>query len=241
MSQLINFRDFGGLPTKNGKKIKKGLFYRSGSYRDIRLEDRSYIQSLGLKHLFDYREGLEQDTDERQFEMASEFHAVPASEHLGIFDNDNLDKVVKLDEASMINMYKGLPVGNPAYKHLFRVLMSEDSVPMLHNCTAGKDRTGVASALIQLALGARMESVFLDYMKSMEAFEAILDNEKRRLNGNSECDLMHKLPGIIIKPSFLEASFDAIIGTYGSFDEYFLQEFGLDEEKRAVLIDKFTE
>lgn len=241
MSELINFRDFGGLPTVNGKTIKKGLFYRSGSYRDLLQEDRVFIQSLGLKHLFDYREDLEQDTDERQGEMAEEFHAVSASGHLGIFDNNNNGEVVKITDESMVDMYARLPIQNPAYKKLFEVLLEEDNVPILHNCTAGKDRTGVASALVQICLGATMDSILLDYMKSMEAFGSIMSNERRRLNGNSECDLLHKLPGLIIKPSFLVTSFNAIIDAYGSFDEYFLREFDLDVDKRKFLMDKYTE
>ena len=241
MSELINFRDFGGLPTENGKTIKKGIFYRSGSYRDLRLEDRDFIQSLGIKHLFDYRETLEQDTDEKQEELALKFHAISASGHLGIFDNNKPDEVVRISDASMVDMYERLPIGNPAYKVLFKVLIEEDNVPILHNCTAGKDRTGVASALVQLALGATKDSILLDYMKSMEAFDSIMKNERRRLNGNSECDLLHKLPGLIIKPSFLEKAMESIINTYGSFDEYFLREFNLDSEKREVLIDRYTE
>lgn len=241
MSELINFRDFGGLPTENGKTIKTGIFYRSGSYRDLQLEDREFIQSLGIKNLFDYREGLEQDTDEKQSELADTFHAVSASGHLGIFDDNDNGEVVKISDESMIDMYERLPIKNPAYKVLFEVLIGEDSVPMLHNCTAGKDRTGVASALVQLCLGATMDSVLLDYMKSMEAFDSIMLNERRRLNGNSECDLLHKLPGLIIKPSFLVTALDSILETYGSFDAYFTKEFGLDVENRKVLMAKYTE
>ena len=241
MSELINFRDFGGLPTENGKNIKKGIFYRSGSYRDLGFEDRQFIQSLGIQNLFDYREDMEQDTDEKQVELAETFHAVSASGHLGIFDDEDNGEVVKISDESMMDMYRRLPIENPAYKVLFEVLVEEDSVPLLHNCTAGKDRTGVASALVQLCLGATMDSVLLDYMKSMEAFGSIMKNERRRLNGNSECDLLHKLPGLIIKPSFLVTALESIINTYGSFDEYFTQEFGLDVEKRVLLMNKYTE
>ena len=242
MSELINFRDFGGLPTENGKNIKKGIFYRSGSYRDLGFEDRQFIQSLGIQNLFDYREDMEQDTDEKQVELAETFHAVSASGHLGIFDDEDNGEVVKISDESMMDMYRRLPIENPAYKVLFEVLVEEDSVPLLHNCTAGKDRTGLATALIQLALGVDWDYVMLDYMKSMNAYERIFLNEVRRLkNGHKPSDLLHKMPGIVVMPSYLEASFDAIFERYGSLEKYFLDEFGLSQTDLEKLKDKYTE
>lgn len=241
MSELINFRDFGGLETTDGKKIKKGIFFRSGSYRDLLEEDREYIKSLKIKNLHDYREPNELDKDEKQIEMTENFHPISASAHLGIFEQNTEETVVVIDDKSMIDFYKKLPFDNPAYKNLFETLMEEDAVPLLHNCTAGKDRTGIATALIQLSLGARMDSVLLDYMKSMDAYEYILENERRRLNGHSDCSLMNKLSGLIIKPAYLNAAFDEIINKYGSFDEYFEKEFSLGSKEREILKLRYTE
>ncbi|HEY4538127.1 MAG TPA: tyrosine-protein phosphatase [Erysipelothrix sp.] len=241
MSELINFRDFGGLETEDGRRIKEKIFYRSGSYRDLLDTDRKMIQGLNINHLFDYREDQEVDIDEKQHELAVTFHQISASAHLGGFDNGDKDRYVHLTADSMIDFYKKLPFENPAYINLFDVLQRDDATPMLHNCTAGKDRTGVATALIQKVLGAKEDEIFYDYMRSMDAFEAILRNEYRRLNGKSEEAILYKVSGLVIMPSYLQAAFDAIIDKYGDFETYYLQEFGLTEEKILDLRDKYTE
>ena len=241
MSELINFRDFGGYPTKDGRQVKRNIFFRSGSYRDLTQQDREHIQSLNIKNIHDFRESNEYDPIENHQELASSVHLISASEYLGGFDQSE-SKVTVLTSASMIEFYQLIPFGNPAYKNVFKVLQEDDAVPYLHNCTAGKDRTGLATALIQLALGVNWDYVMLDYMKSMNAYESIFLNEVRRLkNGHKSSDLLHKMPGIVVMPSYLEASFDAIFERYGSLEKYYLEEFGLSERDLEELRDKYTE
>lgn len=241
MSELINFRDFGGLNTNDGRRIKEGLFFRSGSYRDLLETDREMIKALGIKNLFDYREGLEVDVDERQIELATTFHQLSASEHLGGFDTGEPGRYITLTAESMIDFYEKLPFSNPAYQNLFNVLKEEDAVPMLHNCTAGKDRTGVATALVQKMLGANDDEIMADYMKSMDAFEYIVANENRRLAGKEPISILYKVSGLVIMPRYLEAAFSAIISRYDTFENYFEKEYGLDEETIERLRDLYTE
>ncbi|CAM3705527.1 tyrosine-protein phosphatase [Erysipelothrix urinaevulpis] len=241
MSELINFRDFGGIETKEGKKIKEGIFFRSGSYRDLLEEDREYIKSLGIQNLFDYRETNELDKDEKREELTQNFHEISASAHLGTFEQNTDDEFITIDDASMIEFYQRLPMGNPAYKNLFKTLLEDDAVPMLHNCTAGKDRTGIATALIQLSLGVDYDAILLDYLKSMDAYEYILQNERRRLNGHAEETLMHKLSGLVVKPAFLKAALDAVLEEYETVENYLEQEFDLNEENITKLRLKYTE
>lgn len=241
MSELINFRDFGGLPTTNGSHIKIGIFYRSGSYRDLLKEDREFIQSLGIKNLFDYRENLELDKEEAQEDLCDTFHAISASAHLGIFEENNKKGRVEITEHDMLEMYRALPFKNPAYQNLFDTLQQDNPVPLLHNCTAGKDRTGVASALVQLCLGANREAVMLDYLKSMDSYESIVLNEKRRLNGQSENTLLQKLSAVIVKPAYLKMALDEILVRYETFEKYFEEEYGITKEIRQDLINKYTD
>ena len=242
MSELINFRDFGGYTTKEGKKIKKGIFFRSGSYRDITKEDLEYIQSLNIQNVHDFREGHEIDPREPHQKFAKHVHMISASEHLGGFEEEENMPHSELTSESMKEFYALLPFDNPAYKEVFRVLQEDNAVPYLHNCTAGKDRTGIATALIQLVLGLDWETVMLDYMKSMNAFDQIYQNEVRRLKpGREEASLLYKMPGLVIMPTFLESAFDAIYKRYGTIEAYLDAEFGLDEDKINALRLKYTE
>lgn len=242
MSELINFRDFGGYPTKDGRKIKTGIFYRSGSYRDLTEEDRAYVKTLNIQNLHDFREPTELDKDERKEGLAKNVHDISASLHLGGFEEDPSVPYTVLSSESMIEFYEKLPFSNPAYQNVFKVLQEEDAVPYLHNCTAGKDRTGVATALIQLALGMHEDAIVYDYMLSMEAYDAIFENEVRRLKeGRTVETLLYKVPGLIIKPGYLKSALTAIIEKYGSYETYFEAEYGLDSEKLEALRERYTE
>ena len=241
MSGLINFRDFGGYPTKDGTNIKKGIFYRGGSYRDLTESDRKYIQSLGIQNLHDYREEMELDTDEKQSELAKRAHIISASAYLGGFERDEEAEYDELTSDSMIEFYEQIPFGNPAYKNVFKVLQEDNAVPYLHNCTAGKDRTGLASALILSALNVDYHIIMSDYMKSMNAYNEIFNNEVRRLtNGRGVGSLLYKMPGLVIMPKYLDASFNAIFTKYGSLENYFLEEFGMDEKAIQDLRGRYT-
>lgn len=239
MSELINFRDFGDLPTTDGKRVKKGHFYRSGSYRDLLEEDIVFLKTLEIDHLFDYRESSELDKPERHEEFAKVVHRISASEYLGGFDKEE-DPVV-LDMKAMVEFYRQIPFGNPGYQNLFKVLLSEKQpITMLHNCSAGKDRTGLATALVQKALDVHDDAIMMDYLKSMNAYEQILQNEYRRLNGQTEASLLNKLSGLVVMPQYLEASFEAIEEKYGSFDRYFEEEFGMESSDRKRLKKMYT-
>ena len=147
----------------------------------------------------------------------------------------------ELTSDSMIEFYEQIPFGNPAYKNVFKVLQEDNAVPYLHNCTAGKDRTGLASALILSALNVDYHIIMSDYMKSMNAYNEIFNNEVRRLtNGRSVGSLLYKMPGLVIMPKYLDASFNAIFTKYGSLENYFLEEFGMDEKAIQDLRDRYT-
>ncbi|WZU02052.1 tyrosine-protein phosphatase [Erysipelothrix sp. D19-032] len=72
------------------------------------------------------------------------------------------------------------------------------------------------------------EDVLFDFLKSIQAFDAIVENEVRRLKyGRSIETLYHKMPGLIVKPSYLNAALDTIKAKHGTYDAYFEAEYGL--------------
>lgn len=241
MSGLINFRDFGGYPTKDGKKIKKGIFYRCGSYRDLTDADRDMLRSLNIQNLCDFRELGELDLPEYRETFAKNVHTVSASAHLGTFDDEKKDDFV-FNSDSMKDFYSKLVFDNPGYKNVMSVLSQENATPYLHNCTAGKDRTGLGTALIQLLLGVDEHIVMADYMKSMDAIEDIVGNERRRLeDGIHEESLYHKFIGLVVMPSYLQTALDTIKTKYLTYEAYFEAEYGLDETAIKKLKEMYTE
>jgi protein-tyrosine phosphatase len=165
-----NFRDLGGYRTADGRSVKWGLLYRSGQMHDLTAADYTYLQKRGIRTVCDFR-----DTGERTREPT----LWPAGQRPKVLSDD-----YTLDVSAM--KLPGDPAGwtreqvvtamtatypqlldqfNGQYARMFAELLAGD-VPLAFHCTAGKDRTGVAAALLLTALGVPRTTVVEDYLLS---------------------------------------------------------------------------
>jgi protein-tyrosine phosphatase len=119
----------------------------------------------------------------------------------------------------------------------FRILFAhlvEDRAPLVIHCTAGKDRTGFACALILHVLGVPEDVIAEDYL---------LTNRFYRRDPASGTDLPEDVREAIgsVKSSFLEAGFDAIRADYGDLTSYFRDGLSLGEAERATLEARYLQ
>jgi protein-tyrosine phosphatase len=173
LKSINNFRDFGGYLTESGKQIKSGMIFRSGSTDKMSGKDLLILKNLGLKTIIDLRPKNEQQPNTR----LKEFNKITLP-----FDIDGLAKTrtkpylfKKGSEKNIIDairtVYDEMPeLLKSQVCELFKLLSNLDSYPLLINCRAGKDRTGFAAVLIQMALGLRENMVMFDYLKSNNFF-----------------------------------------------------------------------
>jgi protein-tyrosine phosphatase len=121
----------------------------------------------------------------------------------------------------------------------FRQLMVhllEDHAPLVIHCTAGKDRTGFACAMILRSLGVAEDVVVEDYL---------LTNTYYRIDAATEKSI--PLPAdvkaalISVEASFLDAAFDTIREDFGDLDSYIAQGLGLGRNERAELQARYLE
>ena len=171
-SKAENFRELGGWPAAGGKTVKHGLFWRCGALCELETEeDRARFEALGIRVICDLR-----STGERTAQPDPEFAGVRRHDLSAILDESgrevNFDphSFLKMDRAALEALgrmlgefYARLPFGNPAYRAMFAEIKA-GQLPLLFHCSAGKDRTGVAAALILLALGASRETVMKDFL-----------------------------------------------------------------------------
>jgi protein-tyrosine phosphatase len=133
-----------------------------------------------------------------------------------------MDMVFTLDgaETEMKKLYTALPEeAIPRYRVLFELLSDPSNTPLLYHCTAGKDRTGLASALILYALGTDMETIYKDYLESTRLLQehlAVL------LKGRP-----YMAPYMTVQESYLETAC-AEIEKYGGFETYIRNELRAD-------------
>ena len=121
--------------------------------------------------------------------------------------------------------------------HSFRTLFAyllDDRAPLVIHCTAGKDRTGFACALVLHALGVPDEVIGEDYL---------LTNRFYRRDPYSATDLPNDVRQAIgsVESSFLAAGFDTIRADYGDLETYFMMGLGVGERERAKLKARYLQ
>ncbi len=242
-----NFRDLGGYRTVDGHTIKWGTLFRSGSMHDLTANDFATLSKMGLRTIVDFR-----DTRERQNEPV----AWPQKSSPQVFESDytlNIKDMMQLfttpdlnadkARAIMATSYREVPYQFAGqYKRLFGELLAGHA-PLAFNCSAGKDRTGVAAALILTALGVPREAVTEDYLLSNRYYRASAPSKP----ANQQEQMLKALPPAVLQVlmgvdrSYLDAAFAEIERRSGSVDDYFRTELGLDDaalqKLRALYLD----
>jgi len=172
-SSVVNFRDIGGYPTKDGQLVRWGQVYRSASLKDLSPEDQTHLQAMGIQLICDLR-----SHDEVQ--QAPDI--VPADVnylHLPVHTSENpVLQIPRLlfqrDFVSglLSDVYTRILLdGNPQiFGQIMQHIANQDELPLLIHCAAGKDRTGVAVALLLSLLGVPDDIIIADYTLSNASY-----------------------------------------------------------------------
>ena len=156
-----NFRDLGGYKGAGGKTVRWGKVFRSGALPLLTEADYTLLGGLNIGTIVDLR-----SLEER------EVAATQLDDRTGalFISNDYSLKPLMANMGSMKGeyVYTGMEkLLSPQYRSLFKRLLADDGAVMYH-CSAGQDRTGIASALILSALGVDRETILADYHLSTQ-------------------------------------------------------------------------
>lgn len=166
MKTNINFRDFGGHPTLDGRCVKTDCLYRSGQLDHASQRDRATLQALGIHTLLDLRSAQERRRTVR-WGPSTRVFSLPM-----IFD-----ELIQEGLRPLLFTRHAVDDSGSQLAAIFRLLLKPATYPLLIHCRAGRDRSGFVSAVIQLALGVSAEDVVADYLRS----NAYLLPQARRL------------------------------------------------------------
>ena len=233
-SGLLNTRELGGYPVfyeGKQKKVKNSLLYRSGSPENATTEDLELLETFKIKTIADFRSEIEKKSS---FKMSTieKNHELPidAGKLMGITFQDGewgANPTAQGAEEEMFRLYTLLPEeAIPKYRELFTLLADPANTPVIIQCSMGKDRTGLASALILHALGANKETIMEDYLESKENLRPYWE---RNLPDNPQL-----IPYFIVTEKYLTTAFTTI-DKYGSIDNYLTTQLGADIEKLREL------
>ena len=232
-----NFRDLGGYPGRVGRTVRWRQIFRSNHLGHLTEADIEMLRPLGLKSAFDFR-----GTQERAEAMCAvaeiTVHSLPIEPTVTAELRSRLaagGPVLPADALEVMrDSYRNYVRQNtPSYRALFAHLL-EDRAPLVIHCTAGKDRTGFACALILHALGVPGDVIADDYL---------LTNRFYRRDPNSSSDLPDEVRQVLgsVEASFLAAAFEAIAEEYGDLETYFSDALNLGAPARAQLKARYLE
>jgi protein-tyrosine phosphatase len=254
LSGVRNFRDVGGLPTVDGRRVRHGVLFRSGHLAHATEEDAAFLTSLGLHTIFDFRNASDQKLEGPDVELpgvrnvnlplsdpadGSEFWKMVRDGEM-----DQLREILGGDKGAnrMIASYRTIVKERTAEHSQVLHSLAEDSVPALMHCAAGKDRAGLSIAVTLLAVGVEREAILTDYLES----NAKHRRYKVRRSGSSASayspEVMELLsPLFDARAEYLTAAFDTVEETWGSVDAYLEQGLGITPEIRERLRERLLD
>ncbi len=159
-----NFRDLGGYPTVDGRVVRMGMLFRSGALHALTDADHDRLRALGVRVAVDLRPPEEQAAEPTNAPFLRIVH-VPLMRG----ERTSGPAALANGEGYLRDRYIEIMLDRaPDIGTIFRYLAGEDGLPAVIHCAAGKDRTGVVSAVLLLALGVDEQTVLDDYELTSE-------------------------------------------------------------------------
>ena len=229
-----NFRDLGGYPGRDGRPLRWRRLFRSDHLGELTAADRETLRTLGVTRAFDFR-----GTQER----AAQPYALPGlTQHSLAIEPTVAQNMAALSAAGtalsaermvalMEELYRRLVDDEAArFAQWFGHLLDDDA-PLVFHCTAGKDRTGVAAALLLLALGVPREVVEQDYLLSNRVY-------RRPATAGAGGTVPEEALAVLwsVQPRFLQAALDVIDSRDGGMQRYLAQRMKLSDAARDRLV-----
>jgi protein-tyrosine phosphatase len=203
LSGATNFRDLGGYAGQGGRSVRWRQLFRSDHLADLTPEDLLTIDRLGVARVFDFR---------GKTERLAQACAIPGAvvHSLAI-------------EPTVVQGLKTLIDAAQFFGHLLA-----DDAPLVFHCTAGKDRTGFAAALLLEALGVPRAVILQDYL---------LTNDYYQMPKANPAGLPQEVMNVLwrVQANFLEAAFEVVEADFGSVPRYLKEALGVDAQAQARL------
>ena len=242
-----NFRDMGGYPLECGGQSRRDRLYRSDHLANLTEADQRLMKHLGIKTVIDMRRQSEIDdnpdrisdggirqvwlpvraegADVRKLRQQLEAGTISPTDAHDYLINANVEFVQRFPEV---------------YGQFLNLLLDESNYPLVFHCSAGKDRAGFGAAMVLLALGASLETVFHDYLATNHCtanyVNGIVDGLSDMpiaVNFKASPEAVRTL--MQARVEYLQAAFDAIDRDYGSASAFLEQALDLSYSRQQKL------
>lgn len=230
----VNFRDLGGLPTTDDRRTRAGRLFRGDALHRLTNPDLDILSELRIATLIDLRSDseLEKSGPSPLLERGTR-HL-----HLPLFSSDTSPEAI--DPALTLgDLYvRMLERGTDRIRMIFQILANGRNLPTVVHCAAGKDRTGVVTALILRSIGVADITIVEDYALTDRNMIRLI--ERMRATGQPLSSL--RVPDHYMRavPETMEVFLRSVDDTYGSTSGY-LAHVGIDAPVIAAVRDQLLE
>ena len=264
---IVNVRDLGGYSTRDGKKVKKNLLIRAAHLADASDQELDSLSRLPVARVVDFRHDSEKVERADRKVPGADYIVLPANasgkakEQMTEEEKKKFTRgKKKFDVRKFIvfaafnekgqkvarEMYPNLlfdPECQQQYARFFRLVLDTEDGALFFHCTQGKDRTGVASALLLGTLGASRETIVADFDATNQVYEKDVRKYIRRVRfwggGEEEIGVVKAFLGCNTD-NFVNA-LDRIDREYGSLEAYLKGPIGLMDEDVQTLRERYLE
>ncbi|MDR3095337.1 MAG: tyrosine-protein phosphatase [Bacteroidales bacterium] len=233
----FNCRDLGGYETTGGQRLAMGKLYRSAHLSRLTDHDLIELKQRKIYTVLDFRSKQEvADAPDR---------LLPGTVYLNIPSgniNDSAtfaqNKISGFD--MMIAFYSDISGLKERFRPFFQQLVTQpDTGALLFHCAIGKDRTGIAAALLLYALDVPMETIMADYTATNFFMKDQNNAIAEQLVTKYGIEQATAAQITEAHPAFLRATFEAINRKYGSVEAFFNIELGVNEMVKMMLRRKY--
>ena len=237
---LYNFRDIGGLKTLEGRRLKKGVLFRSDELSRLTQKDLERFTLLNIQSICDLRTPREQKSKPSRIKSEHGIQIVNISlqdksqefTHLEFF-KFLISKSNTIDfEKIMKEIYHDMAfISHTQIYEIITFLSEQKNLPALIHCTGGKDRTGFIAAIIQLLVGVPFQHVLDDYLLSNDLIAPRMKKIENFIRWMSLFQISPERmqPILIVRRDYLEDVYNEIIKKYGNIETYLCQACKIPE------------
>ncbi|GAB2829408.1 tyrosine-protein phosphatase [Actinocorallia aurea] len=228
----VNFRDVGGYRTANGQWVKMGEIYRTDALDKLTSADQAKLKRLGVEIVYDLRMDSERASAPDRLPAGIRHVIADVSGGSGSYTMpttaEAAAQMMVQGERSMVTS----AVSQAAYSSVFDGLSDDDLRAALYHCTAGKDRTGWATASLLTALGVPRATVMADYLASND-YRAAANAAALASMPAAQAEIYKPL--MDVRAEYLDAGFDQVEKSFGTFAAYERQGLGLTKAELKEL------
>ena len=249
----LNFRDLGGYQTKDQKTVKWGCLYRSAQLDRLSEQGITELAALGIQTVIDLRFSEEvnnyptikaavPEAEIFSWHQEKVLDSEQYSHKMQVSWRDSLESQdpEKVKEAMRVNYPQKLYSHAAIYRKML-LCISEAKTPLLFHCAAGKDRTGVAAALILSLLNVSDETIIDDYLLTQGELEGRIENWLAGGASSSENNQdfqksLNRYPEHVLAPifaadkSYITTLLDYVKQTYDSFEVYAREKLAITSD-----------